>query len=519
MRKVIKAVIALLVIASISPTLFSCQNEAIHEKTNSSADRTGSPASSLKPGTTSVPSTENPPTFGDPTKGQPTTDAPTTEVPTVSGRGMTVLNLRTTRPSDIMGYLKNYHPDVVILSHLNAESLTSLTESAEGYRVIGSPSPDAPQDDLQLILCRSDRFDITKSATVWLSATPSKPSAWEGSEGLPSCSYALIYDRDYSQSVAVFSAATSDGGEESEREILSLYMKYSCYTSYFPTIVAGDLPTAGEDREQSGYQILTAGGGLTDRGDGLFTLSMGAEKLYSVTVGDRIEGSYGQFVYEETPYTIDLDKKLVALTFDDGPRVDSEGHAYTEEVLRAFGEHSQKGTFFVVGNRLLNSKQGDLVRQAFEAGHEIGNHTYDHTSYSKLGSGLFENLEKTDALVRKLTGGIPTTLLRAPGGSNKTSEALTLPLVNWRIDTRDWDIQSVTPEDVLATVQNKLREGDIVLMHDLKLNSPTILDELLGWMDENGFVSVTVRELFEFSDIQMDAGYAYYSTSSVKECP
>ena len=73
---------------------------------------------------------------------------------------------------------------------------------------------------------------------------------------------------------------------------------------------------------------------------------------------------------------IDGNKKMVALTYDDGPST------YTDTILDVYKEHGQKATFFVVGERL--SWNDSQAKREVEEGHQVGNHTYGHNVLSKL---------------------------------------------------------------------------------------------------------------------------------------
>lgn len=461
----------------------------------------------------------HPPVTDDPiTEDKPNPGAAFTEVPDFSSEGATILSFKEHLPDEIASYVNHYKPDVFTLSDSSLSVIKTLTEGLSDYAPIGIPSHE-DDGEIQSIFYRTDRFDVIKSATIWLSDTPSKPSKWSGADAFHTCTYALFADKDSSDCFAVFNTSLDESPSVREKEIFSLYQKYSCYKDYFPTVVTGDLKL--DRKDDPGYGTLTDGGGLTFVADNLFSVSMEKSFVGTVCKDHQEGGSLGQLVYGKTPYKLDLSKKRIALTFDDGPRMDSIDHAYTDAVLEALSNHACKATFFVVGERLKSKGQAELLKQEFAAGHQIGNHTYSHIFYNKLSeSDLLDDLAKTDDLVRSLTGGIPTTLLRAPGGSNKTKAKLTLPLVNWSLDTEDWNTSAgVTPAMVLATVKKELKEGDIILMHDLRKNSPTILGELLDWMTDNNYQPVTVSELYEFSDIQMDSGMVYYSTSKIKDRP
>ena len=70
-------------------------------------------------------------------------------------------------------------------------------------------------------------------------------------------------------------------------------------------------------------------------------------------------------------------KKIVALTFDDGP-----AHSKTETLLTEFEKRNIRASFFVLGELAL--KQPDIVKKAYDAGHTIGSHTYDHKNLKKI---------------------------------------------------------------------------------------------------------------------------------------
>ena len=101
--------------------------------------------------------------------------------------------------------------------------------------------------------------------------------------------------------------------------------------------------------------------------------------------------------------------KFVALTFDDGPHP-----VYTEKILKILADNNAKATFFVVGKNA--ESYPDLVTKEFEAGHEIGNHTYSHPNMKKIGvSEAIKEIEQTQEIVHDITGTYPK-LFRSPGG-------------------------------------------------------------------------------------------------------
>ena len=189
--------------------------------------------------------------------------------------------------------------------------------------------------------------------------------------------------------------------------------------------------------------------------------------------------------------------KCVALTFDDGPH-----KTYTPEILDILDEYNAKATFFVVGS---NAKEyPEIVLDAYNRGHEIGNHTYTHPNLKTLSAEKrLEEIRKTQEVLTEITGEAPR-LFRPPGGyvSNSIIEELTsldcnAVLWSWRQDTRDWACPGV--DCVVSGVLRNLRDGDIILFHDYNAgkNSPTpqALREILKKLSEEGYRFVTVSEL------------------------
>lgn len=188
--------------------------------------------------------------------------------------------------------------------------------------------------------------------------------------------------------------------------------------------------------------------------------------------------------------------KYVALTFDDGPHP-----VYTEKILKILADNNAKATFFVVGQNA--ERYPELIIKESEAGHEIGNHTYSHPNMKKIGvAEAIEEIEKTQEIVHDITGDYPK-LFRSPGGIFSDElitavEGISCKPVSWswRQDTRDW---SKPPgEQVVRTVLDNLRDGDIILFHDFNTKgspTPEALSVILPELVKRGYSFVTVSEL------------------------
>lgn len=176
---------------------------------------------------------------------------------------------------------------------------------------------------------------------------------------------------------------------------------------------------------------------------------------------------------------------LVALTFDDGPRVGT-----TDVVIDALVAYDVPATFFVVGHRLWGkSKQPgrDLVARMIELGFDVGNHTFDHVDLSALtAEEAAAQVDRTDRILRKILGK-PVGLFRPPFGrlASETRahvRKLGLTTVTWNIDSKDWE-QPDADELRREVVETIFREnGGVVLLHDTKKRTAKtiagILDDL-----------------------------------------
>ncbi len=188
--------------------------------------------------------------------------------------------------------------------------------------------------------------------------------------------------------------------------------------------------------------------------------------------------------------------KQIALTFDDGPCA-----LYTSEILEILKENNAKATFFVVGKNARDNPQ--LILDEYNAGHEIGNHTYSHPNLRGLTvEKINEEIYKTQEIIKEITGEYPK-LFRPPGGylSNGIVDKITsnnckTVLWSWRQDTRDWTKPSV--DSVVNNVLSNLKDGDIILFHDYNTKgspTPAALRKLLPILKEKGYEFVTVSEL------------------------
>lgn len=223
---------------------------------------------------------------------------------------------------------------------------------------------------------------------------------------------------------------------------------------------------------------------------------------YSVCAADAA-GGRGKYSDSMSQMAIDQNKKMIALTYDDGPS------AYTPVVLDALAKNDGHATFFVVGNQV--DRYADSVRRAVSMGCEIGNHTYDHSNLKNLSTVQVQSvLNRTNQAVKNQSG-FDIRLVRPPYGSynSAVSAAAGMPIIMWSIDTLDWKTRSTSA--TIQCVQQKAYDGAVVLMHDLHQPTALAADSIMRYLKSAGYQLVTVSELAAYrGGLKNGAAYSQF---------
>jgi peptidoglycan/xylan/chitin deacetylase (PgdA/CDA1 family) len=156
------------------------------------------------------------------------------------------------------------------------------------------------------------------------------------------------------------------------------------------------------------------------------------------------------------------DRRVLALTFDDGPDPDR-----TPALLDALAELGVPATFFVLGEHA--DKYPELCARIAREGHELGNHTYTHPYLPlRRSRDVATELARTDRAIENATGIVPT-LARPPYGGRsprnvQAFRAAGKRLVLWDVNSYDW--KGAPGIEVAERVVERARPGSIILMHD-----------------------------------------------------
>ena len=191
------------------------------------------------------------------------------------------------------------------------------------------------------------------------------------------------------------------------------------------------------------------------------------------------------------------DKKLIAFTFDDGPSAIT-----TNQLLDGLKQYNANVTFFVLGNRVEANQ--NILKRAYQEGHEIGSHTYNHRNLLLLNNyARIQEIKETNQAIENIIGEKPT-LLRPPYGNinEETKKISNMHIIEWGIDTLDWKTKD--KELIAKRIVDNAYDGAIVLLHDIY--EPSVEGALLAMerLEQEGYAFVTISEMAQLKNVELD---------------
>jgi len=196
------------------------------------------------------------------------------------------------------------------------------------------------------------------------------------------------------------------------------------------------------------------------------------------------------------------DKKLVALTFDDGP-----SGKITERLLDELKKRNARVSFFLLGERVI--EHPELVQRIYEEGHTIGSHSYSHKILKNLKDDeVMYQVNETNAALKNITGVSPK-YLRPPYGmySDKILDMVDMSFILWSVDTQDWKKRNT--KKVANYIVKHVQDGDIVLLHDLYKTTVNGVIEAIDELTKNGYAFVSIDELVKYKGVTVETHKAY----------
>ncbi len=198
-----------------------------------------------------------------------------------------------------------------------------------------------------------------------------------------------------------------------------------------------------------------------------------------------------------------IGEKAIALTFDDGPS------DYTEELLDGLLEYEVSVTFFVIGNKA--EKRPEIVKRAYDEGHLIGNHTYNHLDFYKSDvDEIKESILKGETVIEEITGKKPL-FLRAPYGHVGIFQLKKLDsfFIHWSASTYDWYKEDA--DFVYNRIMDEAKDGAIILLHDTKKTTVEAVLRAIPELLDQGYEFVRVDDLLSRNGDRIRMGTPYRS--------
>ena len=204
-------------------------------------------------------------------------------------------------------------------------------------------------------------------------------------------------------------------------------------------------------------------------------------------------------IYNQT--IVDNTNKLIALTFDDGPNHN------TSRVLDILEKYNAKATFFILGTNIKGNER--IIKRMHNLGMEIGNHMYSHKLLTKLGNNeIKEEIKQVDNLIFDIINEYPTLIRPSYGTVNKKIKSIIdRPIITWNVDTLDWIYHN--SKMIANNVLKKVKDGDIILMHDIYRATSNSLETIVPKLLSDGYQLVTVSELLYYKGIDTKLGGVY----------
>lgn len=211
----------------------------------------------------------------------------------------------------------------------------------------------------------------------------------------------------------------------------------------------------------------------------------------------------------------DYNRKVVYLTFDDGPS------AHTDKILEILDKYNARATFFVTGN---NQKHNDVLKRIVDQGSVVALHTYTHNYAEVYASedAYFADLQKISDMVEEATG-VKSKLIRFPGGSSNTVSAEYCPglmtkltqavqekgyqYFDWNCDSTDASGNNIPVDTIVDNATSSTAQHINILMHDTDAKGTTVeaLPDIIEYYRDQGYA---------FEALTVDSYGAHHSVNN-----
>lgn len=204
---------------------------------------------------------------------------------------------------------------------------------------------------------------------------------------------------------------------------------------------------------------------------------------------------------------IDPNKKMVAITFDDGPH-----KVNTEQIVDILDKYGARGTFFELGQNV--KLYPDITKYVYDHGNEVAIHSWDHPNLSSLSKTSIDAVRKqitdTSDIIYE-TIGVRPKLVRPPYGAYNSTvkSAFSESIILWNIDSLDW--KSRDENQIVPLVMNSVQDGDIILLHDIHATTIPAVERIVKQLTEEDYQVITVSEMLEVKGYDMANTRVFFS--------
>ena len=219
--------------------------------------------------------------------------------------------------------------------------------------------------------------------------------------------------------------------------------------------------------------------------------------IVSIIYSGKIQNTIASKSKKVPIYRVSTEEKKIALTFD----VNWAENEYIYDILDILNKNNAKGTFFIMGGWVNYSDENrEKLMKISEGGHEIGNHSYIHPSFTKIShERMADEIKKTEDIVYAAIGS-KIKLFRFPSGDYVRS--LGYECIQWDVDSIDY--KELGAEVEYNRVMKNIKEGSIVLFHNNAKYTPQNLNKIITKLTEDGYEFVTVSELIYDDNYYVD---------------
>ncbi|SED15393.1 polysaccharide deacetylase family protein [Paenibacillus sp. GP183] len=190
--------------------------------------------------------------------------------------------------------------------------------------------------------------------------------------------------------------------------------------------------------------------------------------------------------YDVVPIETSGNKKVVLLTFDDGPKK----MEWIKNLIDTLDKHHAKAIFFELG--ISVKAHPDLLKYTVDHGETIGNHTWDHNDLKKINTTQVDDeINKGQDIIIQTIGSKPAFFRPPNGDANEYVHTVVsqagMTFMNWSDGSLDWDPKNIgNPDAIIDNVMKQLHPGSNILMHELP-TTVQALDKLLSQIEDKGY--------------------------------